>query len=321
MYDISLSCRSEQQRLQSSAWPFELKLSTEHVWDAFVNITLLEDYTRRDLCLQVPHIGDQKDRFHAAMHERNEHIIRFGQPELQHFCDRCMRVFEHPDGTKSKCQVVVTDGITLGHPCCGEFRCPEPLINNCARFCQTHAHLHNICAITGCNLPIIAGTKTCGTPEHCRMEKLNKDRGGASFALKERLIRHRVAHPNDSMGIDSPDAVVQLSLDENIEWFEIDPEKGVRVYAAANQGSVGLADTNDDTNSAEDLPWQETIPVTNDPRIPCPSKSAGGNKKFKAQFGRRRTHNEQILVRPCGVIVARATFFGAEAVSNVLVST
>ncbi len=44
-----------------------------------------------------------------------------------------------------------------------------------------------------------------------------------------------------------------------------------------------------------------------------------GNRVLKAQFGRRRTHNEQTLVRPCGIIYARATMFGTEAVSNFLV--
>jgi len=39
--------------------------------------------------------------------------------------------------------------------------------------------------------------------------------------------------------------------------------------------------------------------------------------KAKAQFGRRRTHNEQLVVRPCGVIIGRATFYGAESLSAV----
>jgi hypothetical protein len=50
------------------------------------------------------------------------------------------------------------------------------------------------------------------------------------------------------------------------------------------------------------------------------SKPETGNQKIKAQFGCRRTHNEQVIVQPCGIICSRATFFGAEAVSNVLVS-
>lgn len=41
--------------------------------------------------------------------------------------------------------------------------------------------------------------------------------------------------------------------------------------------------------------------------------------KVHAQFGRKRTHNEQIIVTPCGMIIARETFYGAEAVGTVVV--
>ena len=49
--------------------------------------------------------------------------------------------------------------------------------------------------------------------------------------------------------------------------------------------------------------------------------SAQDNSKprMKARFSRRRTHNEQIIVAPCGVILSRATFFGAEGVGSVIV--
>jgi hypothetical protein len=40
-------------------------------------------------------------------------------------------------------------------------------------------------------------------------------------------------------------------------------------------------------------------------------------KKLRAQFGRKRTHNEQIIVAPCGMIIARETFYGAEGVKSV----
>ncbi|KAF7378197.1 hypothetical protein MSAN_00244300 [Mycena sanguinolenta] len=46
------------------------------------------------------------------------------------------------------------------------------------------------------------------------------------------------------------------------------------------------------------------------------SKDPNGNRKLRALFGRRRTHNEQIFVRPCGMIVAHATFYGSESVSQ-----
>ncbi|OJA20539.1 hypothetical protein AZE42_01607 [Rhizopogon vesiculosus] len=49
----------------------------------------------------------------------------------------------------------------------------------------------------------------------------------------------------------------------------------------------------------------------------CDGKPENGNRHLRARFGQRRTHNEQLIMRPCGVILARATFFGSEAVSAV----
>lgn len=37
-------------------------------------------------------------------------------------------------------------------------------------------------------------------------------------------------------------------------------------------------------------------------------------------FGRRWTHNEQLMVRPCGVVIGRATFYASESLSGVKVS-
>ncbi|OSC98756.1 hypothetical protein PYCCODRAFT_1417417 [Trametes coccinea BRFM310] len=52
--------------------------------------------------------------------------------------------------------------------------------------------------------------------------------------------------------------------------------------------------------------------------VACEVKSPQGNKRIRAQFGRRRTHNEETCVASCGVILGRATMFGSEAVSGVL---
>jgi hypothetical protein len=54
--------------------------------------------------------------------------------------------------------------------------------------------------------------------------------------------------------------------------------------------------------------------------MPCPGKPETGNRKIRALFGRRRTHNEQIMVRPCGIVVARETFFGSETTPQTVVS-
>lgn len=49
-------------------------------------------------------------------------------------------------------------------------------------------------------------------------------------------------------------------------------------------------------------------------------EKSGKKERIRAQLGRRRTHNEQIIVAPCGIIIARETFYGAEGVGSVIVS-
>ena len=50
------------------------------------------------------------------------------------------------------------------------------------------------------------------------------------------------------------------------------------------------------------------------------SQESNPKERIRAQFGRQRTHNEQIFVAPCGIIIAREMFYGAEGVSSVIVS-
>jgi hypothetical protein len=147
--------------------------------------------------------------------------------------------------------------------------------------------------------------KSCSNLEHQKMERLQSEKGKAAFTLKERLQRHRVAHPNAAITAPAPENVeVPVDdLEETDTWFENNGGE-VRVFTDPNPGSVGVLD---DMNTQANAECEAT-------------KSELGNRKIRAQFGRRRTHNEQTLVRPCGIICARATFYGAEAVSNVLVS-
>ncbi|KAI5997233.1 hypothetical protein F5J12DRAFT_906966 [Pisolithus orientalis] len=50
----------------------------------------------------------------------------------------------------------------------------------------------------------------------------------------------------------------------------------------------------------------------------CVGKSDKGNAYcLKARFGTQCTHNEQLIMRPCGIILAWATFYGSEAISAV----
>ena len=65
-------------------------------------------------------------------------------------------------------------------------------------------------------------------------------------------------------------------------------------------------------------PQGEVVPEDDGPDA-RPAGPRQGNKRIQAKFGRQRSHNEQIIVAPCGVIIARTTFFGSEAPSKVKV--
>ncbi|KAJ7176348.1 hypothetical protein C8R43DRAFT_1084702 [Mycena crocata] len=290
-YDMALSGQEEHD-FASGGWQFGCVLTTDHVWDAFIILMLLEYHDRRDTLLQVPHTGDQKNRYTTVMESRNLEVIQQGQEGVVgHCCNKCMREWTNPDGTITDVQAIISDGLAMGHIHCQSPHCTVQLANNRDRFCPTHKVLEKICSIVGCDRAVVPGTKSCDISQHSSMEKLHYERGKAAFTLHDRLQRHRIAHPNS-------DADAEVKDEEDMEWFEMAEGGNVRVRREGNPGSVGVTD---DACEA--------------------AKSDTGNRKFKALFGRCRTHNEQILVWPCGVIFARATFYHAEAVSNVLLFT
>ena len=157
---------TDRTYFQPSEWGLSNRLTTNHIWDGFIILSLMEDAVACSRLLRVPHTGSQADRFKLAMEERNNRIILNGQPDaVRHACDRCMRIFLMPDGnfgesspkkkpdimltplSSAKCQAIVGDGLSIGRPCCGVFQCRDPLENNCHRFCAKHTNLHNVCAI------------------------------------------------------------------------------------------------------------------------------------------------------------------------------
>jgi hypothetical protein len=98
--------------------------------------------------------------------------------------------------------------------------------------------------------------------------------------LQDRLRRAQLAHPKEAFGVEG---------------------------AAASE-------------LVEDPSTEENYDMNSEGRpIPTPSEVIG-RRGLKAQFGRKRTHNEQLFVAPCGVILARETFYNAEAIGSVIVS-
>lgn len=170
-------------------------------------------------------------------------------------------------------RAIVSDGITIGHPCCNVAHCSEELEHKRKRFCPGHEYLQDTCSIEGCSRPIQPGAMACDIPEHYSIWRKYQSRNGANFQLKGRLERKHVSNP--------PDEDVMNQIQEHHDA----PDEGIEIT-----------------------------------ELKCSQKSAEGNQQLRARFGRRQTHNEQLMVRPCGVIIARATFFGSETVPQTVVS-
>ncbi|KAF8833461.1 hypothetical protein BDN67DRAFT_868878, partial [Paxillus ammoniavirescens] len=177
-------------------FPFVFQLSGDHVWSAIVQLSLIKDLALEDTTLAVRHGGEHKDRFTDVIQAHNLRIHMFGQ-ELRHHCSKCTILYgDNCDITPaSKFSVVVTDGITVGRPCCGVHNCHKPLLNNCDCFCLQTLGLVNVCAVIGCQQPTILSTKTCDLPTHQAVEEAYTLRGQAFFQLQKRLQRSHIANP------------------------------------------------------------------------------------------------------------------------------
>lgn len=157
-------------------------------------------------------------------------------------------------------------------------------------YCSHHASLSQLCAVIGCDAPHATQYQTCDLPEHRALETAyRKDNGRAIHQLRARLRASGVSVPGDGL----------TSTMHNIDTSNepIDDE----VIVAS-------------TNSPDEIQVTSTQ---------CDGKltSFSAKSSLKARFGRKRTHNEQLIMRPCGVINSRATLQGSEAISAVKVAS
>ena len=178
---------------------------------------------------------------------------------------------------------VVVDGITIGHPCCGVHDCTIPLESGCNRFCRNHQEYERKCCVVDCNSPVESGFKTCADAGHRNYELHVRERGKAMFQLKDRLKRINSYQTHDALSAKTP-----VTEDEG--------------------GALEGSGVGDDCEMQVDEDGDE-----------CGGKSLVGNRKVKARFGRRRTHNEELCVASCGTILGRMTFYGSESPTNVRV--
>ncbi|TFK95166.1 hypothetical protein BDV98DRAFT_618550 [Pterulicium gracile] len=175
--------------------PYTTNLQSEHLFDAFIIISLLQDCKIRGTTLVVPHEGEQSERFRAAMEAQNRRIRMSGH-EREHFCNKCIRVHNDSDGQPHRMiETIVMDGVTLGHPCCGVHACQTPLTSNRDCFCFNHWGLNNVCFVNVCGAGIVAGTRACSGVEHQQLFKRLTEHSNSSYHRKERYRKLGVPFP------------------------------------------------------------------------------------------------------------------------------
>lgn len=110
-YKMSLGDRY-LKGLKGTGWQFGSHLITEHIWDAFITLCLIEDKQHGNQCLQVLHLGMQKDWFWEAMAERNQDFVLNGQPGvIDHVCDKCYRTYMTASG--DTCEFYQVNDVTF----------------------------------------------------------------------------------------------------------------------------------------------------------------------------------------------------------------
>lgn len=236
------------------------------VLDCFFLYSLLLEADERSVRLELPHQVQHAHRLMRALNERNASNASNGLKHWLHSCDGCFKLVEavgsgrtckilinrfiisgaHHHHLEDTVSAAVTDGVTLGHPCCNAKDCKDPLARVSDEFCHKHMGHGSDCCVRQCVMPRENGYRTCIIPEH-RAEELKRKMRGRKVVRRPRT--------------GEADAVIE-------------------------------------------------------------SRGGGGKKKsILGAFSRKWTHNEQLMVRTCGVVIGRSTFYESENMIAVKVRT
>ncbi|KAF8910006.1 hypothetical protein CPB84DRAFT_1743508 [Gymnopilus junonius] len=225
-----------------------------------------------------------KDGMRYYYDEEIPNIIQVGEHQHQHFMGTLPNNWLIQDALKGD---HIQDGFTIlslledCHEKAGNFN-GSPYWSIWVTVMDGIGLQHPTCAHHNCKNPL-----TTARDRYCaKHQDLNN---GNAPVVTEKLKCQCVLHPNDALPDKDLDAA-DLIDDEEEEEFEINEEDLIHGVHEGMSDPCGAS------------------PV-------CTSASRN-KKRISAQFGRKRTHNEQILVAPCGVILAWETFYGAEAIST-----
>ncbi|KAF8581730.1 hypothetical protein K439DRAFT_1647801 [Ramaria rubella] len=214
---------------------------------------------------------------HRPLEAQNERMMGIRMEQWNHTCNKCMRVFDGANGQKRAIRLVVTDGIALGHPCCAGELECKNLLPNNHTVYCTE-HQYKVGQ---------CAVTTCSNPvtPGCKTYYY-KLMGKTMFQLKLQLERNKVGQPhasNKGAGLDDEELLVTGTGE-----VESVPPGGLLGSVVASEASPS-----------------------------CPSKPPTGNRSVRAWFGRKRTHNKELCVGSCEMILGQVTFYRLEGPNDV----
>src|SRR6267154_3487036 len=166
------------------------------------------------------------------------------------------------------------------------------------------------CAVTLCSELVEQGFRTCSSDDHWKLELHYYEHGKAMFQLKTRLEHLKLSQTHDSLPtpplVGQPRLIVQNETMAMVT--DLQPDAEVESDAIDDPPLEGSGDTDDavllDANGEL-----------------CDGKPDMDNRKLRAQFGHKQSHNEELCVASCGILYGRQRFFGSEAPNGVRVSS
>ncbi|KAF7341033.1 hypothetical protein MSAN_02089100 [Mycena sanguinolenta] len=274
-------------------WPYSFEIDVEDVWNAFFIHNLIVDHNSRGMVLELSHAApSQSERLRPALHERNARMAGPGQDAWNHACNSCCW-FKEENGQHYVIRSAVTDGITIGRPCCAIHDCLEPLPTAKHRYCNSHRQFDRQCVVTNCNNNAQPGFRTCTITDHRALESYHYLQGKAMFQLKHRLERLKVSQTHDSISTSS-----NITVHDRMAGMT-DKDDGELL-----PDLVDAPMDEEDETEVEGLGRAEDEDVEIDSNGICDGKPETGNRTVRARFGQRHSMALRHLMASalCGMI-------------------
>ncbi|KAF8957712.1 hypothetical protein BDZ97DRAFT_2078966 [Flammula alnicola] len=310
IYNTGLALKSLSPSLSVSFVESEhVALDVEDVWDGLLLYWVLEDAQEREEVLELVHDApSQAKRLQPALHARNLRMAGPGQEAWNHACEvqswDWKKTATRPDWTAKRPDQ--QSGLLIFENQRPQKDRPDLSLQIGPKGIQIVYVRSTVtdgvgigrptCGVHDCDIPLeLVKDQFC--PTHADQDLIcvvtacseYADEGHRTCSLKE----HRELENYNS--------------EKNKAMFQL-RERLARLRTSQPRESIPVA--------GDDIGLDEEVLVDNNGI--CDGKPEEGNQTLRARFGRKRTHNEELCVTSCGVILGRATFYGSEAPNGVV---